>query len=144
MTTPPPEPPSPIRVVFALLEDSLALDWAGPAEALRIANQLLVARGQAPRFQLEFAAGRPALRSSVGVTLARLSPLPTAWDERPAWIVLVGQPGNRIDVSSEGARALPMNAPLPPPRIAPPRMSCVSWCSVTMRCRRTSMRFSCI
>ena len=58
-----------IRVVFALLEDSLALDWAGPAEALRIANQLLVARGQAPRFQLEFAAGRPALRSSVGVTL---------------------------------------------------------------------------
>jgi len=106
MTTTPPEPPSPIRVVFALLEDSLALDWAGPAEALRIANQLLVARGQAPRFQLEFAAGRPALRSSVGVTLARLSPLPTAWDERPAWIVLVGQPGNRIDVSTEGAREL--------------------------------------
>ena len=93
-------------MVFALLEDSLALDWAGPAEALRIANQLLVARGQAPRFQLEFAAGRPALRSSVGVTLARLSPLPTAWDERPAWIVLVGQPGNRIDVSTEGAREL--------------------------------------
>ncbi len=58
MTTTPPEPPSPIRVVFALLEDSLALDWAGPAEALRIANQLLVARGQAPRFQLEFPGGR--------------------------------------------------------------------------------------
>ena len=34
---------APIRVVFALLPHSLVLDWAGPAEALRIANQLRAA-----------------------------------------------------------------------------------------------------
>ena len=33
--------PSPIHVYFALLPGSLVLDWAGPAEALRIANQTL-------------------------------------------------------------------------------------------------------
>jgi len=98
--------PPPIRVVFALLPDSLALDWAGPAEALRIANQLLAAAGRPPRFDLEFAAPQPQIRSSVGVQLAGLAPLPAAWDARPAWIVLVGQPGNRIDVAGEAARAL--------------------------------------
>ena len=35
------QPRQPIRVVFALLDGSLVLDWAGPAEALRIANQFL-------------------------------------------------------------------------------------------------------
>ena len=42
-------PSSPIHVYFALLPGSLVLDWAGPAEALRIANQALVGRGQPER-----------------------------------------------------------------------------------------------
>ena len=33
--------PSPIHVYFALLPGSLVLDWAGPAEALRIAQRML-------------------------------------------------------------------------------------------------------
>ena len=43
-----------IPVFFLLLPDSLLLDWAGPAEALRIANQCLIDSGQAPRFDLRF------------------------------------------------------------------------------------------
>ena len=43
----------PVRVVFVLLPDSLVLDWAGPAEALRIANQLLVASGRPARFRVD-------------------------------------------------------------------------------------------
>lgn len=99
-------PPTAIRVVFALLPDSLALDWAGPAEALRIADRLLEAAGRPWRFDLEFAAAAPQLRSSVGVQLAGLSPLPTDWDHRPTWLVLVGLPGRRIDVGTPAARDL--------------------------------------
>ena len=44
--------PALIDVLFVLLPDSLILDWAGPAEALRIANQCLLAQGQSPRFAL--------------------------------------------------------------------------------------------
>ena len=50
----------PVRVVFVLLPDSLVLDWAGPAEALRIANQLRVAAGQPERFRVEFAGPSPS------------------------------------------------------------------------------------
>ena len=60
----------PVRVVFVLLPDSLVLDWAGPAEALRIANQLLVASGRPARFRVEFAGPSPSTRSSVGVQIA--------------------------------------------------------------------------
>lgn len=96
----------PVRVVFVLLPDSLVLDWAGPAEALRIANQLRVAAGQPERFRVEFAGPSPSAGSSVGVQIAGLAPLPTQWGPEPAWIVLVGQPGRRIDVGTSEARAL--------------------------------------
>ncbi|MGI4778563.1 MAG: GlxA family transcriptional regulator [Janthinobacterium lividum] len=94
-----------IRVVFVLLAHSLALDWAGPAEALRIANQRLRAAGRPERFAIEFAGPRPTSVTSVGVHLAGLSPLPTAWPG-PAWVVLVGLPGNAIAVDSEETREL--------------------------------------
>ena len=95
----------PIRVVFVLQDNSLVLDWAGPAEALRIANQLLRAAGQPERFVVEFAGVAPQSIGSVGITLAGIQPLPTQWDG-PAWVVLVGLPGSTIGVDSEGARAL--------------------------------------
>ena len=66
----------PIQVLFALLPGSLVLDWAGPAEALRIANQALLAHGLPPRFQLHFVSPEPELISSVGLTLAGLLSLP--------------------------------------------------------------------
>ncbi|WP_307688022.1 GlxA family transcriptional regulator [Variovorax ginsengisoli] len=94
-----------IRVVFVLLPQSLVLDWAGPAEALRIANQQLQARGHPPRFVLEFASPTPTSAGSVGVTLSGLVPLPARWDG-PAWIVLVGLPGRTIAVEGPEAQAV--------------------------------------
>ncbi|MFS2204555.1 GlxA family transcriptional regulator [Variovorax sp. Varisp36] len=95
----------PIRVVFALLPGGLVLDWAGPAEALRIANQRLRATGQPERFTLEFASPRPDSLSSVGVALTGLASLPTRWDG-PAWVVLVGLPGNSIAIDNPEAQDL--------------------------------------
>lgn len=40
--------------VFSGAGGSLILDWAGPAEALRIANQIRRAQGHAPAFELHF------------------------------------------------------------------------------------------
>ena len=99
------QPQQPIRVVFVLLPGSLVLDWAGPAEALRIANQRLQAAGQPERFSIEFASPRPTSIASVGVALAGLAPLPTHWDG-PAWVVLVGLPGNTIAIDNPEAQDL--------------------------------------
>ena len=98
-------PCAPIHVYFALLPGSLVLDWAGPAEALRIANQVLQAQGQPARFALHFASPTPQSATSVGVVLTGLEPLPAPLPS-PAWVVLVGSPGQRIDVDHDDARAL--------------------------------------
>jgi transcriptional regulator GlxA family with amidase domain len=102
--------PAPIRVVFALLPGSLVLDWAGPAEALRIANQQLRAGGREARFRIEFASPRPESVGSVGIALSGLAPLPRlpAQDDAdgPVWVVLVGLPGERIATDGDEARAL--------------------------------------
>lgn len=95
----------PIEVLFVLLTDSLALDWAGPAEALRMANQALQAQGLPPRFVLRYVGPTPETRSSVGLQLSGLEPLPNTLPE-PAWVVLVGQPGTTIPVQSVRGCAL--------------------------------------
>lgn len=95
-----------IRVVFVLLDDSLVLDWAGPAEALRIANRCLVAAGRPERFRIEFAGPQASTQGSVGVQVSGLAPLPAQWTDEPTWIVLPGQTGQTIDVSSDASRAL--------------------------------------
>jgi len=94
-----------IDVLFALLPDSLALDWAGPAEALRIANRVLQAQGKRQRFVLRFVGPAATAVSSVGVQLSGIEPLPDVLT-LPTWLVLVGQPGTSIPVESDGARAL--------------------------------------
>jgi transcriptional regulator GlxA family with amidase domain len=99
------EPPGLIDVFFVLLPDSLLLDWAGPAEALRMANRALVAQGQPPRFALHFVGPQAAVTASVGAQLCDLEPLPSLPATQPAWVVLVGQPGQLIDVAGEPARA---------------------------------------
>ena len=98
-------PPSPIHVYFALLPGSLVLDWAGPAEALRIANQAVVNQGQPERFVQHFVSPTPQSVTSVGAMLTGLAPLPAALPH-PAWVVLVGLAGERIDVAGDEARAL--------------------------------------
>lgn len=98
---------SPVDVHFVLLDDSLILDWAGPAEALRIANQCLSGRGQPPAFALHFVGPQAQTRSSVGAVITGLEPLPDLADTaRPQWVVLVGQPGDRVGLESEPARAM--------------------------------------
>jgi transcriptional regulator GlxA family with amidase domain len=95
--------------LFVLQPDSLLLDWAGPAEALRMANQCLHAQGQSPRFALQFVGTQAETATSVGCTVSGLQPLPTpllADPSRPTWVVLVGLPGQTIATDNPPARAL--------------------------------------
>lgn len=84
-------------VCFLLLQDSLILDWAGPAEALRMANKAMLALGKPAPFHLRFVSPTAETVSSVGVTVSGLEPLPASFT-KPTWVVLVGQPGERIAV----------------------------------------------
>ena len=95
----------PIHVLFVLLPDSLALDWAGPAEALRMANQALQTQGLPPRFVLRFVGPLSQTLSSVGLTLSGLEPLPATLAE-PSWLVLVGQPGATMPMQAGATQAL--------------------------------------
>lgn len=110
MAEKPPLRPSALPVVdvhFVLFDDSLILDWAGPAEALRIANQCLKARGQGPAFALHFVGPEASSRSSVGAIVSGLEPLPRLdTPSRPQWVVLVGQPGDQVELDSEPARTV--------------------------------------
>jgi transcriptional regulator GlxA family with amidase domain len=96
---------APIQVAFVLLPGSLVLDWAGPAEALRIANQCLAALGRAPAFELRFIGPLTEATSSVGALIAGIAPLP---DHLPAptWLVLIGQPGDAVDLRGPGVPEL--------------------------------------
>jgi transcriptional regulator GlxA family with amidase domain len=81
-----------IDVLFVVLPDTLLLDLAGPAEAFRLANQALARRGRPAAFRLRYAGPLAQARSSVGLMLADLEPLPEAFS-RPTWTVLLGRPG---------------------------------------------------
>ncbi|GAA4422519.1 GlxA family transcriptional regulator [Acidovorax lacteus] len=94
-----------VHVYFVLLPGSLVLDWAGPAEALRIANQIRLQQGQEALFVQHFAGPSSDAVTSVGVMLAGLEPLPETLPET-AWVVLIGLPGQRIDTQTPAARAL--------------------------------------
>ena len=95
----------PIDVLFVLLPDSVILDWPGPAEALRMANQCMQATGRPEAFRLRFVGPEAQTRSSVGALVSDIEPLPTQLPE-PCWVVLVGQTGSRIAVDNEPARKL--------------------------------------
>jgi transcriptional regulator GlxA family with amidase domain len=104
-----PTPSQPIQVLFALLPGSLILDWAGPAEALRIANQCLQTQDQPARFVLRFISPQADTVSSVGALLTGLEALPpalTANAEAPCWVVLVGLPGATLAVDNAPTLAL--------------------------------------
>ena len=100
-----PDPAHPVHVHFVLLPDSLILDWAGPAEALRMANQFLQDAGEAPAFTLHFIGPQVQVASSVGATIADIAPLPTSLPAN-SWVVLLGQPGDTIDVTSAATQTL--------------------------------------
>lgn len=116
-----------IDVLFLLLPDSLVLDWAGPAEALRTANALMRKQGKAAPFALRFLAPRPESTTSVGVRLAGLEALPAALAPHASWVVLVGQIGARIGVDSPDTRAL--LDWLRPLQLVPGRLELVTVCA---------------
>ena len=116
-----------IDVLFMLLPGSLILDWAGPAEALRIANWLMLKQGRAAPFALRFSAPRPDSISSVGVQLAGLEALPASLADRASWVVLVGQAGTHIEIDTPDTRAL-LNW-LRPLQLAPGRLELVTICA---------------
>ena len=115
-----------IDVLFLLLPGSLILDWAGPAEALRIANGLMQKQGRAAPFALRFSAPRPESTSSVGVQLAGLEALPLSLAPH-SWVVLVGQAGSRIGIDSLDTHAL--LDWLRPLQLAPGRLELVTICA---------------
>ena len=116
-----------IDVLFLLLPGSLILDWAGPAEALRIANGLMRQQGRAAPFALRFCAPRPDSVTSVGVQLAGLEPLPASLAPHASWVVLVGQAGTHIGIDAPDTRAL-LNW-LRPLQLAPGRLELVTICA---------------
>ena len=81
-----------IDVLFLVLPETLLLDLVGPAEALRLANQQLAARGQAPAFRLRYISAQPQATTSIGLQLTNLEPLPATLPPG-AWVVLLGRPG---------------------------------------------------
>lgn len=102
------DPAPPVVDVHVVLQpDSLILDWAGPAEALRIANQALRKHGRPAAFELHFVGPQSSTRSSVGAQITGLAPLPDlSAPARPQWVLLVGLPVERIDLDNEPARVL--------------------------------------
>ena len=96
---------SPVHVHFVLLPDSLILDWAGPAEALRMANQHLQESGLPQAFVLHFIGPQTQVASSVGATISDIAPLPQELPHN-SWVVLLGQPGDTIEVSSASTQSL--------------------------------------
>ncbi len=92
------------EVLFLLLPDSLVLDWAGPAEALRIANNACLSQDKAAPFKLRFISPDASASSSVGVAVSGLEPLPPSITA-PTWIVLVGQIGAVVPVHGESMQA---------------------------------------
>ena len=98
------EPAAVIEVFFVLLPGSLILDWAGPAEAFRIANQVLKAGSKPARFRLRFIGPAAEVPTSVFINVTGIEPLPSALPD-PSWLVLVGMPGVRVDTQAPAARA---------------------------------------
>ncbi len=81
-----------IEVLFLVMPETLLLDLVGPAEALRLANQQLEARGRQAAFSLRYVCAQPEVTTSIGLQLTQLEPLPTQLPPG-AWVVLLGRPG---------------------------------------------------
>ncbi len=90
-----------IHLYFVILPDTLVLDWAGPAEAFRVANQRLTQQGAPSRFVLHFIGPNTEPHSSVGLQLQGLGALPSQLPEN-SWVLLLGLPGDRLDIKAKG------------------------------------------
>jgi transcriptional regulator GlxA family with amidase domain len=72
-----------------------------------MANQWRQAHGQTPAFSLHFVGPRSHTCSSVGAFVTGLASLPDLSNPmRPQWVVLVGLPGDRVELDTAPAREL--------------------------------------
>jgi transcriptional regulator GlxA family with amidase domain len=94
-----------IEVLFVMLPNTLALDWAGPAEAFRLANQSLVRMNKPAQFRLRFVGPLAQAESSVGLQWAGIEPLPAQLDAC-TWLVLMGYPDEAREKHLQGKREL--------------------------------------
>lgn len=98
-----------IDAVFLVQPRALLLDLAGPAEALRLANQALQRHGHPPAFRLNYVSAQPQAISSVDLPVGGLQPLPTTLPN-DAWLFLLGnrhpQPGEAAPGFAERADQL--------------------------------------
>jgi transcriptional regulator GlxA family with amidase domain len=96
----------PKQVVFVLQDDSLVLDWAGPAEALRLASlEIAALKLDAAPLALRFAGLRSETSGSVGIQLQALEPLPEVLPDG-SWVVLVGRTSAAEARAKDGQREL--------------------------------------
>jgi transcriptional regulator GlxA family with amidase domain len=98
-----------IELVFVLLPHSCALDWAGPAEAFRVANQTCKRLQQPEPFKLRFVGPQMQTASSVGLAVAGIEPLPkriTAQEGNICYLFLLGSPDEHINLHGASERAL--------------------------------------
>jgi transcriptional regulator GlxA family with amidase domain len=91
------KPPAAIEVLLVILPDTLLLDWAGPAEAFRMANAK--ERSGQSRFFLRFVGPRSSAVSSVGALIGGLEPLPPTLAPR-SWVLLSGSPSVPVHASA--------------------------------------------
>lgn len=82
------------EVFFVLPPGFLLLDFAGPAEAFRIAQKL------GADIRLRFIAGKPSVASSIGVDLAGIEPLPGKVPDG-ALVVITGAVREGVSVREE-------------------------------------------
>ena len=87
-----------VPVVVVLPPRTLLLDVAGPVEALRRANLIQ----DAVRFDVRYVAMRRALRTSIGLTLAKLDPLPKSLPPN-SMVIVAGY----VDQFIDGSGAVP-------------------------------------
>lgn len=93
--------PSPVPVVFIVLEGIVLLDLAGPAEALRVANKLVPGS-----FEVHYCAPTPELGTGLpGLNLSGLQPLPQSLPAN-ALVVLSGVVDRAYDLEAPATRAV--------------------------------------
>ncbi len=88
-----------INVYVVLLQRTLLLDAAGPLEVLRVANR----EQQEIRFEVHYIGPEDSVVSSIGITLAKIEPLPKTLPDG-AIVVLSGDVGYMM---MPGTRAAP-------------------------------------
>jgi len=94
-----------IPVYVVILEGVMLLDLSGIAEPLRLANEWAVSQRRPRPFDLRFVGPEPSARSSLGVAVAGVEPLPEALPPS-SWLVVPGTGRSRRDYQTETARKL--------------------------------------